>query len=206
MAVVGSNDGVGVAGRRSAARHVLIISATLFCPARAGLATSALLMISVLAGCAGSVSSPTVVGSPSQGFDPSTARIGEVSADAGRGVEMTREELDRISHRVQTEIAGAYPGRMVIPGNPPPPGGVNVKLVFTEYDTGNAFARLMLAGLGQIKIAANVILVEPASNQTVGEFEVSKQFAFGGLYGGFTGVEDVEDGFARSVVAIFKSA
>src|SRR5437870_12124 len=117
MAVISSNDGVGAPGRRLTAHRVLIISTALPRLARARHTTSALLiMLSVLAGCAGSVSNPAVLGTRSQGFDPTTARIGEVSADAGRGVEMTREELDRISHRVQTELAGAYPGRMVIPG------------------------------------------------------------------------------------------
>jgi hypothetical protein len=78
-------------------------------------------------------------------------------------------------------------------------------MVFTEFDKGNAFARLMLAGLGQIRIGANVLLIEPASNRTVSEFEVSKDFAFGGLYGGTTRIEDVEDGFVRSVAAIFET-
>jgi hypothetical protein len=152
------------------------------------------------------MSSPTLLAAPSSGFDPSAARIGEVSAEAGPGVVMTREELDRISHLVREKLAAAYPGRIFASGNPPPPGGVDVKLVFTEYDKGsNAVARFMLAGLGQIRIGANVMLVDPASGRTVGEYEVSKQFSFGGLYGGFTGVEDVEDGFARSVVAIFKT-
>ena len=64
----------------------------------------------------------------------------------------------------------------------------------------------MIAGLGQIRIGADVLLIEPANNQTVGEFEVSKDFAFGGIYGGTTRIEDVEDGFARSVAAIFKEA
>jgi len=119
---------------------------------------------------------------------------------------MTKEDLDRISHRVEAELKAAYPDRIIDPGAPPPPGEVNVKMVFTEYDTGNAFARFMLAGLGQIRIGANVFLVEPASDRTVGEFEVSKDFAFGGIYGGATRIEDVEDGFARSVAAIFKQA
>jgi len=164
-----------------------------------------LLTLSFLSGCAGSVSSPTLVGSASPGFELSAARIGEVSAEAGPGVVMTPDELDRISHLVQTELAAAYPGRVSMPGTPPPPAAVNLRLVFTEYDKRNAVARFMLAGLGQIRIAANVTLSDPATNRPVGEYQVSKQFAFGGLYGGFTGVDDVEDGFARSVVAIFKT-
>jgi hypothetical protein len=118
---------------------------------------------------------------------------------------MTKEALDRIAHRVEAELAAAYPDRITPPGDPPPADEVNVKMVFTGYDKGNAFTRFMLAGLGQIKIGANVLLIDPTSNRTVSEFEVSKDFAFDGLYGGTTRIEDVEDGFARSVAAIFKT-
>jgi hypothetical protein len=116
---------------------------------------------------------------------------------------MPRDDLDRISHRVQAELGAVYPNRILAQSNPPPSGGVDVKLVFTEYAKGKALTWLMPAGLGQIRIDANVLLIEPASNRTVGEFEVSMDFAFGGLYGGTTTVEDVEDGF--SVAAIFKT-
>jgi hypothetical protein len=163
-----------------------------------------LLALSLLSGCLGSVANPTLVASPSPGFETSRVGIGEVSAAADRGVVMTKEDLERISHRVEADLAASYPDRVVKPGDAPLPDMVNVKLVFTEYDKGNAFARLMLAGLEQIRIGANVVLIDPANNQTVGEFEVSKDFSFGGLYGGATSVEDVEDGFARSVAAIFK--
>ena len=77
-------------------------------------------------------------------------------------------------------------------------------MIFTEYDKGNAFARAMLAGLGQIRIAANVMLLDTRDNKTLGTYEVSKIFSFGGIYGAATGVEDVEGGFAQSVAAIFK--
>jgi hypothetical protein len=92
---------------------------------------------------------------------------------------MTRDDLDRISHCVQAELAAVYPNRILAQSNPPPSGGVDVKLVFTEYDKGNAFTWLMPAGLGQIRIDANAFLIELASNRTVGEFKVSN-FAFGG--------------------------
>jgi hypothetical protein len=126
-----------------------------------------------------------------------------VSAEASPGVVMTRVDLDRISHRVQAELAAVYPNRILAQSNPPPSGGVDVKLVFTEYAKGNALTWLMPAGLGQIRIDANVFLIEPASNRTVGEFGVSMDFAFGCLYVGTTTVEDVEDGF--SLAAIFKT-
>src|ERR1700747_1914275 len=150
-----------------------------------------LLALSLLSGCAGGVANPTLVASPSPGVETSRVEIGEVPAAAARRVVMTKEDLERISRRVEADLAATYPDRVVKPGDAPLPDMVNVKLVFTEYDKGNAFTRLMLAGLGQIRIGANVVLIDAANNQTVGEFEASKDFSFGGLYGGATSVEDV---------------
>jgi hypothetical protein len=118
---------------------------------------------------------------------------------------MTRDDLDRIPHRAQAELAAACRDRILAQSDPPPFGGVDVKLLFTEYDKGSAFAGLMLAGLGQIRIGANVFLIQPASNRTVGAVRGPEAFAFAGLYGGATGIEDVEDSFARSVAAILKT-
>jgi hypothetical protein len=143
MAIIGSDDTIVAPKRRSTAHSVSAIATKLFRLSRAGLAQAALLLIvSVLAGCAGSVSSPTAPTTPIPGYDPSAARIGEVSAEASRGVVMTKEDLDRV-----------YPDRIVIQGDPSPSGNVNVRMVFTEYDEGNAFTRFMLAGLGKSELA-----------------------------------------------------
>src|SRR5690606_28290192 len=80
---------------------------------------------------------------------------------------------------------------------------VTMKVVFTEYDDGNAFARAMLAGLGQIEIEADVFLID-IEGKTLAQYEVSKTFAFGGIYGASTSIEDVEVGFIKSVVEIVK--
>jgi hypothetical protein len=163
-----------------------------------------LLMSLALAGCAGSVNPPTLMSAPTTKFDPSTVAIGRVSAQAAPGVAMTPEDLRRISGLVQAELASSYPDRLISAGGPRRSGGVNIKLVFTQYDAGNAFARAMLAGLGQIHIDAKVFLTDIATGRTVATFEASKTFAWGGLYGGTTRIEDVEMGFARSVADIFK--
>jgi hypothetical protein len=59
----------------------------------------------------------------------------------------------------------------------------------------------MLAGLGQIHVDATIRLLELPDNKKVGEFTVNKTFAWGGLYGGATSIEDVEKGFADGVAA-----
>ena len=62
----------------------------------------------------------------------------------------------------------------------------------------------MVAGLGQIHIAADVQLIDVASGHVLARYTIEKIFAWGGMYGGSTTVEDVEAGFAQSVVAVFK--
>ena len=70
----------------------------------------------------------------------------------------------------------------------------------TMYDEGNAFARFMLAGLGQIHIDGDFVLsIQPAVNESVAEFIVRKTFAWGGLYGGSITIADVEPAFAEGV-------
>ena len=165
-----------------------------------------LLGFMALAGCAGDAAAPTTLAAPTQGYDVANAPIGQVTAEAVPGGGMIRDELNRIAERVGAEIARSYPSRVAGRNGQAPNGALNVKLVFVEYDKGNAFARAMLAGLGQIRIKANVMLVDPVTGGDVAKYEVSKIFAFGGIYGASTRVEDVEEGFARSVVEIFKKS
>jgi hypothetical protein len=75
-------------------------------------------------------------------------------------------------------------------------------LQITEYDRGNAFLRFLLAGLGQIHINGKLTLVDRDKGEGVGAYDVSKTFAWGGLYGLGTTIEQVEEGFAEAVVEI----
>jgi hypothetical protein len=71
----------------------------------------------------------------------------------------------------------------------------------TRYDEGNAFARTMMAGLGQIHIDGDfaLMLLSATGSESMGEFTLQKTFAWGGLYGGTTRIEDVEPAFAAGV-------
>ncbi len=82
------------------------------------------------------------------------------------------------------------------------PNTLHALLKFTKYDKGNAFARAMLIGLGQIHIDAKLELKDNKTQKIIGEFEIKKTFAWGGLYGGLTGIEGAEDGFADAVVEV----
>ena len=69
----------------------------------------------------------------------------------------------------------------------------------TTYEEGNAFARFMLAGLGQIHIDGDFALNAVPAKDSLAEFTVQKTFAFGGIYGAKTHIEDIEPAFAEGV-------
>lgn len=73
----------------------------------------------------------------------------------------------------------------------------DLEVLITRYDKGNVFARAMLAGLGQIHIDAKVSLFMMPEREKIAAFDIDKDFAWGGMYGGFTSIEDVEEGFTN---------
>jgi hypothetical protein len=150
----------------------------------------------VLGGCAGSVSAPTPIQALSA--EQKTAlHISDITADAADGVQMSDGDFGIICQKVRADIQTSAPDILTAGADKP----LAMKIHFTRFDRGNAFARAMLMGLGQIKIDATVILVD-ADGRTVGQYEVSKDFALGGVAGATTSVDDVEDGFAKSVAAV----
>jgi len=151
-----------------------------------------------LSACADSVSAPTAV-QPLSAPSLASLRVSDISADAAAGVEMSDGDFGLICQKVRGYIQAQSPA-VLATGD-----GTQLKmhLHFTRFDRGNAFARMMLAGLGQIHIEATVAFTD-AAGAPAGTYTVSKDFALGGIYGGSTTVEDVEDGFAKSVAEIFK--
>jgi len=158
----------------------------------------ALAVAAMLAGCAGSVSAPVAVQAMSS-EQKAALKIGDISADADGGLKMSEADFGLIVQKVRTYIDAEKPG-LVVDGAP---GATHMKIHFTTFDRGNAFARGMLIGLGQIRIEATVSLAD-ASGATVASYKVSKDFALGGVIGATTTVDDVEDGFAKSVAEVVK--
>src|SRR6185503_20114390 len=94
-----------------------------------------------LAGCAGSVSAPKPILSLSL-EQRAALRLSAVSADAAEGVQMTAADFDLICQKVKAHIQEASPGVL---GDPAGGKAGELKLHFTRFDRGNAFARAMLA-------------------------------------------------------------
>lgn len=117
---------------------------------------------------------------------------------------MIPAEFERIVAHVRAEIGARFPTTLLDPKTQPSGSVCNMKIVFTQYDRGNAFARFMIAGAGQIRIDADVMIVDAGNGQLVAQYQVSKQFAFGGVLGASTRIEDVEEGFTKSVAEILR--
>jgi len=82
------------------------------------------------------------------------------------------------------------------------PGNTNKYLIqvhITNYDKGNAFARFMIAGAGQIHINGTITVYELPSKIKIETFDIAKTFAWGGIYGGATTIKEVGEGFAMGV-------
>ena len=157
--------------------------------------------LTILAGCASTApnatfSTPIAARSVVRGDDTVT-----VSVVPASGVTLADADRDRlralISQKIQQRQAQSGPdGR---------PESYAIEVVMTEYDAGSAFGRAMLAGLGQIHVDGAVAMYELPGRLLVGQFTVEKTFAWGGLYGAATSIEDVEIGFADGVAAAVTS-
>jgi hypothetical protein len=164
-----------------------------------GLAALALLCVGVSA-CSSSVARPDVVTALADTHQK--LAVVDVTCTARPDVKMDPAALDRIKGGLLTELEHAKPASLMAKANPDN-RPVTLKLTFTAYDEGSAVARLMLIGMGQIHIDADIAILD-ASGNTIGVYKVAKQFAIGGLVGGTTRIEDVEKGFENSVVELVR--
>lgn len=86
----------------------------------------------------------------------------------------------------------------------PCPAGVKrdyaIAAKITRYDEGSKFGRLMLAGVGAMHIDGDMTLTDTAhAQEPTAELTVQKTFAWGGIYGASTSMEDIEPAFAEAV-------
>lgn len=127
-----------------------------------------------------------------------------VEVTASQGLSLTPSDLDRIKGLIISNVPAESAGRFkCVDESAAGPATIRAKVTITKYDEGNAMARLMLAGLGQMHIDADVVLSDSTTNDQLLRSEVKKSFAWGGIYGGGTQITDIEDGFAKAVAASF---
>jgi len=157
-----------------------------------------------LSACANSITGPDEVTHALAPEQITALRVVDISGEIQPGIAMPQFQLDRVIQLVKAHLSSELPQAMGTTGTDGASPKAKIKMVFTDYDEGNAFARFMLAGLGQIKLGADVVFVDAVTGQELGRYKLSKQFAFGGIYGVATRMEAVEEGFAKSVVEILR--
>ncbi|MFO1433365.1 MAG: DUF4410 domain-containing protein [Candidatus Competibacteraceae bacterium] len=166
------------------------------------LAILLLILGSMLSGCATSRGSYNQVSPPKDTTQLNKFTDLMVKVDSRPGVALTASDQSRISNLIVNDIKKEYPDRFKSI-NPDKPGANTLYALVTikNYDQGNAFARMMLAGLGQMHIDADVSLSDWGNKANIAQYAVNKTFAWGGIYGGTAHITDIEDGFAQAVAA-----
>ena len=126
-----------------------------------------------------------------------------IQTSVKKALKVTVADQERIIQLVQGRIRERDGGRFANVGAAPnDPAALQVKIGLTRYEEGSGLARFMLMGLGQIRIDADVVLVDPATQAVLGTYVVTKTVAWGGIHGGATTIRDVEAGFADAVADI----
>jgi len=155
------------------------------------------LVIAITAGCASSMPKPEYSRPIVADAHISAPDLAQVTVNAADDVKILPMEEERLSQKIKAKIdarksANVRTGQAIT---------YEVELHLTRYEKGNAFARAMLVGLGQIHIEGKVSLFQMPAHTLVGEFDLKKTFAWGGIYGAATSMEDIENTFADGVAA-----
>jgi hypothetical protein len=151
----------------------------------------------LLAGCAGSPPQPKFTHDMVSGSRIAATDTADVRIEAAEHITVNPYERDRVAQKIKARIDERKLK------NPAAPAArqMEVLLYVTRYEKGNAFARAMLAGLGQIHLDGKISVYQMPEHTLLEEFDMQKTFAWGGVYGASTSMEQIEDTFADGVAA-----
>lgn len=157
-------------------------------------------LTALLSGCAGTGGSHQLVGTPADSAQVAKYSDLLINVQPKNGINLSQADTDRMVKLIEEDIKAENPDRFKsINLSTPSQSILKADVVIKNYDEGSAFARSMLVGLGQIHIDADVTLSDALSKKNIAQHEVTKTFAWGGLYGAFTDIKDAEVGFCKAV-------
>jgi hypothetical protein len=159
-----------------------------------------LVLITLAAGCASTGGSHKLVTTPLKSTQADKYTDLMVSVQAAPHITLGQSDSFRMTNLIAEDVKSDAPNRFK-DINPLVPNSTTLQasVVIKRYDEGNAFYRLMLMGLGQIHIDADVMLLDSATKNQLAQYEVTKTFALGGYFGVLIGIKDVEAGFCKAV-------
>ncbi|MEI6545084.1 MAG: DUF4410 domain-containing protein [Methylococcales bacterium] len=164
------------------------------------------LILCLVSGCASTKGSINEIAAPvnNDNITKYGGLVVQVIADTKTGSEpklIVDEAASRIKDRIVNGIKKEAPHRFTeINAAVPGPQTILSNIRIKNFEEGNAFARFMMAGLGQMHIDADVDLSDYKTHEALGKYEVTKTFAWGGLYGASQKITDIEEGFSDAVI------
>jgi opacity protein-like surface antigen len=173
-----------------------------------GLLVVVVIIASITIGCAaGSKGSYSPITPVAGGEDYAKYSTVIVEVKNNPDVALTATDNNRIQTQIVANLRKEYPNKFK-EVNPAKTDAQTLQAIvnITKYDKGNAFARFMLAGLGGMHIDADITLNDLSTGQCLGKSECKKTFAWGGIYGGSTKIEDIEEGFGKAAAASIAEA
>jgi hypothetical protein len=151
----------------------------------------------LLAGCAGTPPSAKFTHNMISDSRVAASDSAEVTIEIAEHIEVLPSDRDRVAQKIKARIDA----RKLTNTASSEPRSFQVVLHVTRYEKGNRFARAMLAGLGQIHLEGTIAVYQMPAHTLVEEFDMQKTFAWGGVYGASTSMEEIEDTFADGVAA-----
>jgi hypothetical protein len=151
----------------------------------------------LLAGCAGTPPAPKFTHDMVSDSRVAATDTAEVTIDAAQNINILPGDRERVAQKIKARIDA----RKLTNTASAEPRSFQVVLHVTRYEKGNRFARAMLAGLGQIHLEGTISVYQMPAHTLLEEFDIQKTFAWGGIYGASTSIEEIEDTFADSVAA-----
>lgn len=98
--------------------------------------------------------------------------------------DVPEHELVYLRQNIQNKVDA------VLEGSKAAGDAYTIKVVITKYDEGNAFARFMLIGLGQMYFHAEIEVTAGRPPATIRSGSMEKQYCVGGLIGGSATMHD----------------
>lgn len=159
-----------------------------------------LIFTAILSGCASSGGSHQLVSAANNSGQLVKYTDLQLNIQPVTGVKLDQSDTERMTKLIVESIQTGAPNRFkTINSTTPGTSTLQATVKVKNYDEGNAFARFMFAGLGQIHIDADVVLSDAINNTPLEQHQVNKTFAWGGVYGVSTNIKDAEVGFCKAV-------
>jgi hypothetical protein len=153
----------------------------------------------ILTGCAGSTPSADFRKTLTSKDRLCEKDVTTVNLTTAQDVDMVEQTKTRIAQKLTAAIEKK---KKTVQCETLTPREYVLDAKITRYDEGNAFARAMLAGLGQMHIDGEFKMAAKGQLEPATDFTLAKTFAWGGAYGASVRIEDIENTFTESVAKV----